>query len=560
MRAKRWLALGLALVMMFALTGCNKTPAAQGEQPSPSGGDLGAAGEDDGNFVVSMVREPGSIDPTAVANMDEMEVLGHLFEGLMKWEGSGREAAPGIQTAKAVPGMAERYDKTLGDDGSATYTFHLRQAKWSDGKAVTAHDFVYAWQRLVNPSNGADYAELLADCVAGGYDVLDGYAQLSDLGVRAVDDATLEVELVQDGAWFLELCALPVTAPLRQDAIEGSESGWTTSGESYLTNGPYRLMAWENAYMAMEKNEDYYEKVDGPDTLIFVFGGGSDDLTAFEAGSLDFLQGADPAQAKAGQVPYLASYYLTFQTQRAPFDNALVRQAFALAVDRETLTKKQAVGQTPAGGLVPKGIYGSDGAAGADFRTRAGDYLDPSAKAYANNCKKAKELLSQAGYPGGEGFPKVSYLCPENAAHQAVGQALCAMWKEALGVEVTVETVGWGDFLGRSHRGEFDMARGRWVADYNDPTAFLSMWHSESVANDAQYQAEAFDELLDKAYETADPSARMDLLVQAEGRLIGQDWVLAPLYYETQTYLRQEAVKGVCYTSLGYFIFTQAKK
>ena len=556
----RWLALGLVLCLVLA--GCGGSPVDQGDQPSPTvSPDNTPAPDADNAFLVSIPAEPEMIDPTAAATAAEMEILPHLFEGLMKWSPSNREAAPGLAWAQVEPGMAKGYEKLLSDDGRATYTFRLRPAKWSDGKAVTAHDFVYSWQRLMNPANHADYAELLADCVVGGHEVMEGLAQLSDLGVRAVDDTTFEVTLLQDVPWFLELCALPVTAPVRQDAVEGSEKGWTASAETYLTNGPYRLAAWEEGYMALEKNPEYYDKAAGPDTLMFIFQDGTaTDLATFQAGTLDFLQGADPAQEGVGLAPYAASYYLMFQTQKAPFDNPLVRQAFALAIDRTALVEDAAPGQIPAGGLVPTGVHGSDGAAGADFRTRAGNWLDPSEKACADNREKAKALLRQAGYPGGAGFPAVSYLCPENTAHQAVGQALCEMWQEALGVEVSMEAVDWTTFLRRCHQGDYFMARGRWVAEYNDPISFLGLWHSQSLANDAKYQSGQFDQLLERASQAADPSARMDALVQTEEQIIAQDWALAPLYYETQAYFRQDAARGVCYTPLGSFVFTHSAK
>lgn len=557
-------ALLLCLCLCLSLTACGGKDqgAAQSAQPSPGQSEQPTQTADAGNgLVLYLGSEPGTIDPTGVADQGEIALTAHLFEGLMKWSPSGRKLATGVESAKVVPGMAEGYERVEGETGAVTYTFHLREnARWSDGKAVTAHDFVYAWQRLLDPGNGAEYAGMLS-MVAGVEALNAGQAQLSDLALRAVDDATFEVTLTRDVPWFLELCAQPFTAPLRQDKVEEGEGQWTAQTETYVTNGPYRLQTWERyTQLVAEKNPEYYETVAGPDAITFSFHTtAADAQSAFDAGAVDFVLGADPAQDKAEQVPWLASYYIVFQTQQPPFDSALVRQAFALAIDRSKLVEDQAPGQTPAGGLVPTGTYGADGAAGADFRTRAGNCFDPSAKAVSANREKAKTLLSQAGYPGGAGFPEVTYLCPDSPTHVAVAQALAQMWQEVLGVSVTVESVEWGDFLARCHQGQFSMARGRWVADYNAPSTFLELWRADALGNDAGYHEPQYDELLDRADRSDDPSRRMELLAQAEDLLIGRDYALAPLYFETRTYLMRSGVKGVCYSPLGSFLFANAK-
>lgn len=563
----RWTALLVALALCLGLCACGGK--GQGESvpsPSPSPAESGQpspspSAEPGDGLTVRLGAEPGSIDPTAVISRDEIMLTSHMFEGLMKWAPSGRDLAPGVESAQVVPGVAEKYERTPGENGQVTYTFHLRaDAKWSDGKAVTAHDFVYAWQRLLDPAHNAEYAGLLADVV--GVDALKaGQAQVSDLAARAVDDATFEVTLKGDVPWFLELCAMPFTAPVRQDKVEEGGSQWTYTPETYVTNGPYKLESWShNLELVARRDPAYYGGGTGPQTITFAFYSDTGEAqSAYDAGNLDFLLGADPAGDKVERAPYLASYYVMFQTQAAPFDSALVRQAFTLAVDRSKLTGEQAPGQTPAGGLVPAGTYGADGAAGADYRAHRGDCFDPSAKGVKANRDKAKTLLSQAGYPEGAGFPEVTYLCPDSPAQTAVGEALSQMWREALGVTVTVESVEWGEFLQRCHQGQFAMARGRWVADYNDPAAFLDLWRTGQPGNDGGYREEQYDQLLDRAAQADDPSRRMELLAQAEDLLIGRDYALAPLYFETESYRMKAGVKGVCYSPLGCFFFGGAR-
>lgn len=549
-------ALLLIGALLLALTGCRTgTPAPTAPaSPTPTA-EASPSPAPDLDLVVCLGGEPRTMDPTAASAADETTMLAHLFEGLMKWAPGDGELADGVRAAQLAPGMAERYDKTTGEDGSVTYTFHLRSAQWSDGKPVTAQDFVYSWQRLVTPANGADYAYLL-EPVVNARAILDGQAQSANLGVRAVDESTFAVTLAQDVPWFLQLCALPATAPLRQDAVEAGGTQWTYDLETYLTNGPYRLRTWSHSdRLVVEKSETYYDKAAaGPDTITFYLQTDADAvLDAFEAGSLDFVRGQERTEGEAGRLPFLGSYYLIFQTQQAPFDDPLVRQAFSLAIDRTAL----AGSQTPAGALVPTGTWDVDG---EDFRARGGNYLDPAQAAYEANCDKARDLLRQAGYPEGQGLGEVIYLYPGSPTHRAVAQSLQTMWREALGVNVTLKEEEWGAFLGSCHAGAFSIARGRWVADYNDPLSFLELWRAGADGNDGGYASETFDQLLDRAAAATDPAQRMGFLHQAEDQLLETDCALAPLYFETGVYLRAEGLDGLCANPLGLYLFGGCSK
>lgn len=557
MNKKRCLALALALALAVALGGCRSAGEVQ-PSPVPSGSESPSPTPtaDPGVLNVCLGGEPESLDPAVSSDRSGHTLLAHLFEGLMKWapgESKGKE----LSGAQLVPGMAESYDRVAVENGGATYTFHLRPAKWSDGKSVTAQDFVYAWQRSIGGGSSVPYGDLLR-CVQGAQAVWNGEAQTTDLALRAVDDVTFEVTLTQDEPWFLELCAMPLTAPLRQDALEEGGSQWTYDPASYLTNGPYRLSSWSHYdQLRLEKNPEYYEEVAGPDTLTFLLQEDETALrTSWEAGGLDLVQGLP---AKEGETlktaPLMTSYYLVFQTQKAPFDRAEVRQAFALAIDREKVIEAAGGGCTPAGALVPTGVRSADG---SDFRAAGGDYLDP--KNTAANCDHARSLLAQAGYPGGEGFPVVEYLCPDSPVHKAVAEALRQTWQEELGVSVTVKAQEWGSFLASSHQGDFSMARGRWSADYSDPLSFLELWAAGAEGNDGGYASEGYDALLERAASETDPARRMEALHQAEQRLVGTDWALAPVYFETQSYLAADALEGVSYTPQGGFLFTACQK
>lgn len=556
-RDRKWLALLLAASFLLALAGCaarqetgpSPTPGTESPSPSPA--------VDSNALTVCVGGEPESMDPAVNGERSGNTLLAHVFEGLMKWAPGGQKLEGGLTAAQLVPGMAESYERAVSEDGGAVYTFHLRPAKWSDGKPVTAQDFVYAWQRAVGGGSSVPYGDLLGN-VGNAQAVWTGEAQSTDLAVRAVDETTFEVTLTQDEPWFLEVCALPLTAPLRQDALEQGGNQWTYDPETYLTNGPYKLQAWNhNDRLILEKNPEYYEDVTGPETVTFLL---QDDpaaiAAAWAAETLDLAKGAEAAEGEAQlAAPCLASYYLVFQTQRAPFDQAAVRQAFALAVDRSKVVEAAGGGHSPAGALVPTGSREADG---KDFRRAGGDYLDPAAT--AANCDRARSLLAQAGYPEGAGFPAVEYLCPDSPVHKAVAQVLVQTWQEELGVSVTVKAQEWGAFLTSAHSGEFSIARGRWVADHSDPMSFLELWATGAEGNDGGYAQEAYDQLLDRAWTATDPAGRIKALHQAEQRLVGGDWALAPVYFENQSFLVRDGLQGVGYTPQGGFLFAACKK
>ena len=521
------------------------------------------------NITVNIASEPQTMDPALNSSVDGGIMALHLFEGLMKWEDSGEAANGSDGTAnngKLVPGQAESYEKTENEDGTVTYTFKLRDGiKWSDGKDVTAGDFEYSWKRLVNPETAADYNYML-DGVVNANEIMNGEMDPSELAVKAVDDKTFEVTLVNDLSYFEELCAFPSMMPVRQDIIEEAGDQWTFDVATYISNGAYTLKDWtHNSEIVMEKNENYYDVANlGPETITFKL---MDDqnamLSGFNSGELDFIE--DVPQAEIANliasgdmkiVDYIGTYYVCFQTQKAPFDDPKVREAFSLAIDRTYIVNQVTQsGQVEAGGFVPAGIYDAAGSTGDDFRTTGGDYYKPTDADYEANCERARELLAEAGYPNGKGFPVVEYLYNTSDAHKAVAEALQFMWEEELGVTVTLNNQEWAAFLQTRKDGDYSIARNGWIADYNDPISFLDMWMTGGGNNDAQYANDDYDALIKEAKVTTDNEARMDLLHQAEDKLIGEDCVLAPLYFYTQKYMLADDVAGLYYCPLGYFFF-----
>ena len=548
-------------VSMFA--GATMVSAAENEATEET------ASTGDFNITVNLASEPQTMDPALNTTSDGSNMANHLFEGLMKWEDSGAEVNGSDGTAHSAqlaPGQAESYEKTENEDGTVTYTFKLRDGiKWSDGKDVTAGDFEYAWKRLVDPATAADYSYML-DCVVNANEIIAGEKDASELAVKAVDDKTFEVTLVNDLPYFEELCAFPAMMPVRQDVIEKAGDNWTFDVSTYISNGAYKMKEWtHNSQIVVEKNENYYdyEKL-GPETITFkLMDNQNAMLSGFNSGELDFIE--DVPQAEIANliasgdmkiVDYIGTYYVCFQTQKAPFDDARVRKAFSLAIDRTYIVNQVTQsGQVEAGGFVPAGVYDAEGATGDDFRTVGGDYYKPTDADYEANCEEARALLAEAGYPDGEGFPVVEYLYNTSDAHKAVAEALQYMWEEELGVKVTLNNQEWAAFLQTRKDGDYSIARNGWIADYNDPISFLDMWMTGGGNNDAQYSNEEYDSLIKEAKTTTDVKERMELLHKAEDKIIGEDNALAPLYFYTQKYMLADGIEGMYYCPLGYFFF-----
>ena len=560
---KKFLALALASVMAVSVAACgsssstNDTSAADSSTTTEAADTTASA--DGYNLAVCLASEPMTIDPALNSAVDGAIMTNHMFEGLVKCvdNGSGE--------AELAPGQAESWEKTVNDDGTVTYAIKMRDGiKWSDGKDVTAGDFEYSWKRLADPATAADYCYMI-DMVQGYAEVADGSADKDTLGIKAVDDKNLEITLSYDCPYFEEIMAFPATFPVRQDIVEGNEE-WTYSPETYIGNGAYKMVEWShNAYILTEKSETYYdyEKL-GPDTIKYTL---LDDnnamLAAFNSGELNFIMNFPTDEMAnylaSGQItvaPYIGTYYVCFNTEDEVFSNPLVRQAFSLVIDRNYIVENVSQsGEVPATGYVPSGVYDAEGANGDDFRTVGGEYYSVSADDYQANCDKARELLAEAGYPNGEGFPAVEYMYNTDDRHKAIAEALQNMWQTELGVTVNLSNQDWNVFLKSRKDGDFQIARNGWIADYNDPCSFLDMWYTGGGNNDAQYSNPEYDALIDAAKATSDQTERMAAFHKAEDLLIGQDSVLAPIYFYTNPYMLSDNISGMYYTPLGYFFF-----
>ena len=541
----------LALVFALLLSACGGGNE-NGEKAKNEDGNQNAQvsdfepGKEDGVYDINIASEPATIDPQLSSAVDGAIMISHLFESLIRWDDDGNG------NAVLKPGIAESWD--VSEDG-LKWTFHLRDAKWSDGKPITANDFVYSWNRLVDPKTGADYEYMV--------DMIKGYED-KKLDIEAVDDKTFVVNLSVKCPYFEEICAFPALMPVREDAVK--DETWTNSPETLICSGPYKLENWShNQEIAMVKNPEYYDQESvKAEKLVFHL---QDDQNAiyssYRSGDLDFIDSVPQEEVQKlldtkelNVLPQVGTYYVCFNTEQAPFDNPKVRKAFSLAIDRDFIVKQvTGQGQEAAAGYVPSGVYDADGAEGDDFRTVGGDYYSVAIDDYEKNVEEAKKLMEEAGYPNGEGFPQVEYLYNTDENHKAIAEALQNMWQEKLGVQVTLQNQDWNVFLEERKQGNFSVARNGWVADYNDPMTFIDMWMTGGGNNDAQYSNQEFDNLVKAAKSTSDPKERMENMHKAEDLLVDDDVVVAPLYFYNSSYMQKPNIDGLYYTPLGYFFF-----
>ncbi len=579
-KTKKVLSLALASTMVLSLAACGggststPTTAAETTTAAPADADTtgettaaeaegeGAEGEttsNGNNIAVCLASEPQTVDPALNSAVDGAIMINHFFEGLVKWVDDGEG------NAMTAPGQAESWEKVVNDDGTVTYTMKLRDGiKWSDGKEVTAGDFEYSWKRLANPETAADYCYMI-DMVQNYAGIANSESDPDTLGIKAIDDKTLEIVLSYDCPYFEEIMAFPATFPVRQDLVEGNDE-WTYDVATYVSNGPYKMKEWShNAYILAEKNENYYDFANlGPDTIRFTL---LDDanaiLAAYKSGELDFIEELPPdemanylASGELTVADYIGTYYVCFNTEDEVFSNPLIRKAFSLAIDRNYIVENVSqAGEVPATGYVPAGVNDAAGPGSDDFRTVGGEYYSVAEEDYEKNCEEARALLAEAGYPNGEGFPTVEYMYNTNDKHKAIGEALQNMWQEQLGVTVNLSKQDWNVFLESRKQGDYQIARNGWIADNNDPCSFLDMWYTDGGNNDAQYSNKDYDAKIDAAKATAVQEERMKAFHEAEDILIEQDNVLAPVYFYTQPYMIKDDIQGMYYTPLGYFFF-----
>lgn len=531
-----------------------------------------------GTFRFAVNNDPGSLDPGITSAMTDFRLIRCLYQTLLvnQWGGEGLE-----------PGAAADFPE-VSEDG-LTYTFTLREgAKWSDGTPVTAGDFVYSWRRTLLPDTGGKYTTLFF-VVAGAKDFFNFRAGLMEdtppagvasilqdeygitdpttltdeqkweltlrrfeetVGIKALDDLTLQVTLAQPTAFFAELCAFPTFSPLPEHVLSDESLTWMRDGGSMrtrdvyfrdadrlVTNGPYVLTEWrEKVRIVLDQNEHYWAK-DTMGNLRIIEETIQDvslQLLRYREGELDWIPDAMGIKQKLVELDYeyayaqpnAGTYYYEFNCRPElangepnPMADARVRRALAMCINREEIVKNVTRMNEPvARSFVPAGQV-----PGYDAPTDAATNYDPQA---------AQALLAEAGFPNGEGMPAVELLINSDGTHTNIALAIKKIWEEQLGLTVTLTAIEFKVYLDRRSQGNFMVCRAGWFGDYIDPTTWLDMYRRDDSNNDAKYDNPAYDALLEQAASELDPTARFDLLRQAEAMLL-QDAPICPIYNYT---------------------------
>ena len=581
---KKLLCMLLALMMVLSMVAC----ASGSKKPSgPS------------SISVCLSSEPDTIDPALNSAVDGATLTTHLFSGLAKW---AQDANGNLVIAADC--AKELTEGVMNSDGTVTYTYTLRDGlKWSDGKDMTAGDFVFAWKRAASTALGADYGYM--------FEVVKGYPD--NLAVEAPDDKTVVVTLNNAVAYWNELMAFPAYFPVREDVV--SNEAWATDPSTYISNGAYTMSSWDhNSKIVLTKNSNYHDAASiTMDEIVFYL---SDDannmLSNFKNGTWLLIDDVPTNEIAALKTQYptefmiagqIGTYYVCWNINEAilPASSTLtgaeaeaakaeIRNAISLLFDRNYIVEEIGqAGQVPASSFVAMGMTDADG---SEFYKNAGSnagftgYYNVSADAYTSNWNSAIETLKKY-YTYDESakkftdFPTLTYLYNTSEGHKAIGEYLASAMA-SVGITMNLENQEWNTFLNTRKNGDYSVARNGWLADYNDPICFLDMWVTGSGNNDVQFGkgahadvamydldltslgynvkvekgtwAETYDVLINLIKTCTDTTTRYKLMHIAEDMLMSTGCIV-PLYFYTDIYMIDDSVKGFFSNPLGYKYF-----
>ena len=552
---------------------------------------------------VCLASEPASIDPALNSAVDGATLLVHLFSGLAKWENNNGVLSLVADAATDLPEGVE------GSDGKVTYTYTLRDGlKWSDGKDVTANDFVFAWNRAASADLAADYGYM--------FEVVDGYDEVAEgtadsMNIKAVDDKTIEVTLKNAVAYWNELLAFPTYFPVREDIV--SNESWATDPSTYVNNGPYTMTKWDhNSLITLTKNPNFVDAdtITMDEINFYLSDDANNMLTNFENGSWQMIDDVPTNEIAALKDKYadefvvtgqLGTYYVCWNVNEdilpagssltgadAEKAKAEIRNAVSLLFDRNYIVDEIGqAGQVPAASFVAMGLTDGDG---SQFYNNAnggkGGYYAVDAGSLQSNFDTAVETLKKYyTYDEASGkftdFPTMTYLYNTSEGHKAIGEYLQSALAQ-VGITMNLENQEWNTFLETRKNGDYSIARNGWLADYNDPICFLDMWVTASGNNDVQFGkganesvkaysidltdlgydtnvtdgtwAETYDVVISDVKSCTDNDTRYKLMHKAEDLLMSTGCI-CPLYFYTDIYMLDSSVQGFFSNPLGYKYF-----
>ena len=551
------------------------------------------------SMAVCLASEPDTLDPALNSAVDGATVTSHLFSGLAAWaQNAEGKLEIDAECATELP------EPVANEDGTMTYTYTLKDGlTWSDGQALTAKDFEFAWKRAASTALGADYGYM--------FEGVKGYPD--ELAVEATDEKTLVVTLNNALPYWNELLAFPAFFPVREDVV--ANEAWATDPSTYVSNGPYTMTGWDhNSKITLTKNAAYFaaDTITMDEIDFYLSDDANNMLANFQNGDWQLIDDVPTSEIASLKEQYptefvvagqIGTYYVCWNINEniLPADTELtgveaaqaeaeIRRAVALLLDRNYIvTEIGQAGQVPASSFVAMGMTDADG---SEFYQNAGHnegfdgYYNVSEDAYMDNWNSAVETLKKYyAYDEATGmftnFPTMTYLYNTSEGHKAIGEYL----QGALaGVGITMNLVNqeWNTFLNTRKAGDYNIARNGWVADYNDPICFLDMWVSASGNNDVQFGkganadlamysldltpygydvkvengtwAETYDVLISSIKSCTDKDARYAMMHIAEDMLMSTG-CLTPLYFYTDIYMLDDSVQGFYSNPLGYKYF-----
>jgi len=531
---KKIILISISILMVLSLSSCS-----QGNQKVSKKDSL------KDTLNVSVSDEPVSIDPAKCLTMDACSILTNLFEGLVNFDKNGN----------FVPGVAT--DWTANDDYTQ-FTFHLRHdAKWSDGSNVTADDFKYAWLRTLNPKTASSFAYYLY-YIKNAESYNAGKIDASQVGINVVDPYTLQVNLEHPCSYFLSLTTLAGYYPVKSSIIETYGDKWIQEADTYVTDGAYKLREWNhNTNLLIEKNKQYWDSdnVFIQDINFLLITDATTIMNAYEAGELDFNEYTLTADemSQVDNVKYADFVYtrlVEFNLNREIFKDVRVREAINIALDREEMVSLVGKGNFPMQYFVPSG-----------FRTNEGvDYREVYQNKYFNSTssiERAKELLTEAGYPNGKGIPALTYLC-NTIGYNVTNAEIFKNQLAKIGIDVKIVSLDKKIMVAQRKTGDYDFTPVNLLAEYPDISVFLYSLRTNDPSNYAHYSNSLFDGLYAKIVTESDKKTKFDLVHQAEDILM-KDYPVIPLYVNQMSYIEDGGVEGYVHDTAGRLSFVHAK-
>ena len=484
---------------------------ANGEQEKP------VVSDDEVVFIRNNGTEPQSLDPGHIEGVPEHNIYMCIFEGLVTYD---------PKTLEAIPAVAESWD--ISED-QLTYTFHLRKdAKWSDGVPITAQTVVDSWLRFLSPELAAAYAYLPGMIVKGALEYNSGTAGPESVAIRALDEHTFQFELVGPAPYALNMLPHYAFGIVPMHAIEKYGDAWIRP-ENFVGNGPFTVETWSpHDKLVMVKNDAYWDadNVKLDKVIFYPIEDVNTSVNMFIQGDIDWIENVPDAQLEKMQLrddynvnPAFTTGYYIFNFTNPVLKDVRVRKAMCMAIDRQQMVDRVLRGgQFPAYGITPP-LPRYEAVVGFD-----------------ENIKEARQLLAEAGYPDGKGFPEMCILYNTNEGNKKLAEYIQQQWAENLHLNITIENQEWATFIDNRQAQQFDIGRAAWQGDYVDPNTFLQdLLHSQSGNNDGLYNNAEFDALLNKATLMPDGQERFDTLRRAEEIAFQEDFALVPLYYYTRS-------------------------